>query len=613
MKSIVLRKGLPFLLACVIAVMPLCTPAYGAAEQKQTENAEVNTPETEINTKAEVVYGVLDANGTVKSLYTVNRLELDTDGTFTDYGNYSVLTNLTSTDLLMLEGDAITGSGSAGDFYYQGNMESTDLPWLFALSYTLDTSPIDIAELSGASGALEIHFSTQQNKNVNSTFYDHYMLQVTFTLDMELCKNISAEGGTVSEAGTNKMITYTVFPGRDADLFLRADVENFSMTGVDIAAVPYTTNMEIPDADELTDGFQQLDDGISALHDGVSELLDGIQALDEGSGALQSGSTAVKDGLAQLDNSAYPIVSGSAEIQKALEQISSGLQGNGTEAADTAVISQLPAGLSAVAGGLRQMAQGLSALKDGFSPALNALDTAMEGIPAPALSEEELASLYLQVAPEQYATLDTLIGTYTAAAAAKGTYTQIKTAFDSITETLTTISEELTTVADTLDSLATETEAIPDMLSALSEGISNLAENYASFHQGLTDYTNAVSEFSTGYEELDAGITSAVQGIASLEAGVQDLYDGTDELNKSTSGMAEEVQSAINSMTEEYLGSDFEMVSFASEKNTNVSLVQFVLKLDGIAAVQEEVPAQLEEEPQTLLDRLAALFTKKEN
>lgn len=328
---------------------------------------------------------------------------------------------------------------------------------------------------------------------------------------------------------------------------------------------------------------------------------------------MQSGSTAVKDGLAQLDNSADPILSGSAEIQKALEQISSGLQGSGTEAADTTVVSQLPAGLSSIAGELRQMAQGLSALKDGFSPALNALDTAMEEIPAPTLSEEELASLYLQVAPEQYATLDTLIDTYTAAAAAKGTFIQIKTAFDSITETLTTISEELTTVADTLDSLATETEAIPDMLSALSEGISNLAENYSSFHQGLTDYTNAVSEFSTGYEELDAGIASAVQGIASLEAGVQDLYDGTDELNKSTSGMAEEAQSAINGLMKEYLGSDFEMISFASEKNTNVSLVQFVLKLDGIAAVQEEVPAQLEEEPQTLLDRLVALFTKKEN
>ncbi len=602
-------------MACIIALLSLSAPALATGDQSTTKEAEEALAPTEVNSKTEVVYGVLNADGTVKNVYTVNRLELAGDGSFTDHGTYSALTNLTNTDALDIDGDTITGKGEAGDFYYQGNMESTDLPWIFDLSYTLDGSPIDAASLAGKSGALEIQLATKQNSDVNAVFYNNYMLQITFTLDMNLCRDIMAVQGAVSEAGSNKIITYTVFPGKDTSITLEAGVENFSMAGIDIAAVPYNANMETPDTSMLSESFAHLHEGISQLNDGVGEMVDGSKELSGGAADLQKGSASVKDGLAQLASNSVSILTGSTAIEAALQKISAALDEGLSQETNFSSIEKLSAGLSAIAGGLRQMGQGVDALKDVFSPAYDALDAAMEEIPAPTLSESEIAALYLQVDKEQQGILDTLVGTYTAAQTAKGTYTQIKAALDAVTETLESISTELSTIADSLDTISMGTADIPTMLSQVKElasGLSSLSDQYAAFHEGLKNYTDGVEDISQGYDDFDTGLSSAAEGISALQSGLQSLHQGTSKLNEKTAGMAGETENTINDMMAGYLGNDFEMESFTSDKNTNVSLVQFVLKTNGITREKEPKPEAPKEKTETLLDRFIALFKKEE-
>ena len=43
-----------------------------------------------------------------------------------------------------------------------------------------------------------------QNKECRSTFFEHYSLQTSITLDTGLCKNIAAEGATVANVGGDK-------------------------------------------------------------------------------------------------------------------------------------------------------------------------------------------------------------------------------------------------------------------------------------------------------------------------------------------------------------------------------------------------------------------------
>lgn len=602
-------------MACIVALLSLSAPALATGDPSIAKETEEALSPAEIKAKTEVVYGVLDADGTVKNVYTVNRLELSSDGSFTDYGTYSTLTNLTNTNTLEAEGETITGRGEAGDFYYQGTMENTNLPWIFDLSYTLNGSPIDAASLAGKSGALEIQLSTKQDSDVNTIFYNNYMLQITFTLDMNLCRDITAAKGTVSEAGSSKIVTFTVFPGKDADISLTANVENFSMAGIDIAAVPYNANMEMPDTSMLTESFSQLHEGISQLNDGVGEMVDGSKELSGGAAELQKGSASVKDGLTQLAGSGGSILTGSSDIEEALQKISAGLEEGLSQTTDLSSIEQLSAGLSAIASGLRQMGQGLVALKDGFSPACDALDAAMEKIPAPTLSENDITALYMQLDPGQHSALDTLVDTYTAAQTAKGTYTQVKAAFDAVTDTLTSVSTELSSIADSLDTISTEAADIPTMLSQmkeLSDGLSSLSDQYASFHTGLKDYTDGVRSISNGYTDFDAGLSSAAEGISALQNGLQSLHQGTSELNEKTVGMAGEAENTINDMMADYLGSDFAVESFTSDKNKNVSLVQFVLKTEGITQKKETAPDAPKEKEETLLDRFIALFKKED-
>ena len=75
------------------------------------------------------------------------------------------------------------------------------------------------------------------------------------------------------------------------------------------------------------------------------------------------------------------------------------------------------------------------------------------------------------------------------------------------------------------------------------------------------------------------------------------MAEGTGEFSKETSGLQDEVDEQIDSMLEKFTGSDSEVVSFVSEKNTNVNAVQFVIQSQAIevSEVEENYSQPVEE------------------
>lgn len=96
-------------------------------------------------------------------------------------------------------------------------------------------------------------------------------------------------------------------------------------------------------------------------------------------------------------------------------------------------------------------------------------------------------------------------------------------------------------------------------------------------------------------------------GAGQLSSGAQQLADGTGTLYEEVQGIPDKVQEEIDAMMADYDKSDFKPVSFASAKNANVSLVQFVMSTDPIEAPTHEEPT-VEEPEQSFWDRLLALF-----
>jgi X-X-X-Leu-X-X-Gly heptad repeat protein len=268
--------------------------------------------------KEEVVYGILNPDGSVKNVYVVNIFK---GGKITDYGNYTEIRNLTTSEKINQSGDLITVETGADKLYYQATLESKELPWLIAIHYKLDGKEISGAELAGQRGALQIAISVTPNAQVNRTFYDNYALQISLQLDTKLSENIKAENATIAEAGGNKQLTYTVLPGKGADIAVTADVHDFEMEPITLNGIKLMFGMSLDDQ-ELSGELSQLAAAIRKLDDGAGDLLAGADRLADGMNQYLAGLKAYKDGLAELETGTSGLNAGASSLKKGLADLS---------------------------------------------------------------------------------------------------------------------------------------------------------------------------------------------------------------------------------------------------------------------------------------------------
>lgn len=589
----------------------------------------------------EVIYAKLDAAGEPLSAYAVVALNGDAGESVTHYGAYTAVENLTDTSALTYEDGAVTATiPEGGRLYYQGTLESFELPWDIAIGYELDGRSISPAELGGQSGALEMSLSVKPNGNAPGAFADEMMLQITVTLDASLCKNISAEGATVANAGGDKTLAFTVLPGAEAEYTVTADVEDFTMAGLTIAGVNYDIASAMGDTAEITDGVGQMTDAISQLSDGASQLASGAGSLRSGAGSFGSGLSTLSAGSAEL-------VAGSEQIAGALAQISASLPGAGAgtdaeaaaeaaaagmdpEAAaaaaaagaqsagagmtlDLSALAQLPAGLEQAADGLEQAGAALAQLAEGYGAAYPALEQAVEAIPEPSVSEEDIGAL-MALAPDN-AALAALVANYQAAQTVKAVWAQASAAFEAVQDNLPALAEGVNSAAASLRQTAQQISAAMSAtggqidlsgLLQLTSGLSQLAQSYSAFHEGLVSYAG-------GVDALSANWSSVYSGISSLASGAGELSDGVAALNEETSKIPELIDELTGGSAEDESADGSAQASFLDERNEDTASVQFVIMTEGISEPEaEEEPAPAEEDKgffAELWDRIVALFT----
>ena len=584
----------------------------------------------------EVIYAKLDAAGEPLSAYAVVALNGDAGESVTHYGAYTAVENLTDTSALTYEDGAVTATiPGGGRLYYQGTLESFELPWDIAIGYELDGKSISPAELGGQSGALEMTLSVKPNGNAPGAFADEMMLQITVTLDASLCKDISAGGATVANAGGDKTLAFTVLPGAEAEYTVTADVEDFTMAGLTIAGVNYDIASAMGDTAEITDGVGQMTDAISQLSDGASQLASGAGSLRSGAGSFGSGLSTLSAGSAEL-------VAGSEQIAGALAQISASLPGAGAgadaEAAaaaagmdpkaaaaagaqsagagmtlDLSALAQLPAGLEQAADGLEQAGAALAQLAEGYGAAYPALAQAVEAIPEPSVSEEDIGAL-MALAPDNEA-LAALVANYQAAQTVKAVWAQASAAFEAVQDNLPTLAEGVNSAAASLRQTAQQISAAMSAtggqidlsgLLQLTSGLSQLAQSYSAFHEGLVSYAG-------GVDALSANWSSVYSGISSLASGAGELSDGVAALDEETSKIPELIDELTGGSTEDESADASAQASFLDGRNGDTASVQFVIMTEGISEPEaEEEPAPAEEDKgffAELWDRIVALFT----
>jgi len=377
-RSVLYNATVVILLASVLAVFPSLSLA---------ETAEPGTVPKEEN-----IYASLGSDGSFKNAYVVNSFTLERAGLIEDYGEYDSVRNLSTTDMLNFSVDRISVNAPAGQFYYQGNIKRLELPWQFTVSYFLDGKKVNAEELSGADGKLQIRIRINKNPAAAGNFYEHYVVQTSVTLDTELSSGILAEGASIANSGKNKVITWTMLPGNEADYTISADVTDFHMDGIQFSAVLFSMDFVTPDTEvfteklsQLAEGIKELDDGASGLKAGAEELKKGAGELKNGMQALQPGITGISEGLNMLDKQGASLAGGSQEFLMGLIAIRDSLpdemaQIKGALAELTTSYEVLNSGLKAYTEGISELSRNSSEVTEGYKALVSGAQFLYNGI-----------------------------------------------------------------------------------------------------------------------------------------------------------------------------------------------------------------------------------------
>ena len=287
--------------------------------------AEANTP------KEEVVYINLNGDGSVKDITVVNIFELDADGKIIDYGKYESIRNMTTTDELGYANETITVDAKAGRLYYEGKLSSKVMPWKIAIHYYMDGVEYSAQEIAGKSGDLEITVKIEKNEACEGNFFEGMALQTSLSLDTNKCSNIQADGATMANVGSKKQLTFTILPGKGADLRIAAKVRDFAMDGISINGVKLKLNIQINDdmiqdkIGQILDAVKQVDAGAGQLQDGMGQLYEGTSEINNNMGQLVSGAGALSGGAQSLANGLAQIAQNNKQLMDGAWQVFTGL------------------------------------------------------------------------------------------------------------------------------------------------------------------------------------------------------------------------------------------------------------------------------------------------
>lgn len=284
--------------------------------------------------KEEVIYVNLDTLGNVEDITAVNILTPNSNGEILDYGKYTGIRNMTTLDELFYDGEKISGKVSTDKIYVEGKTLKTDIPWKVYIFYYLDGQYIYPEDLIGKSGKLEIYMFFR-GTGTDKTFYDNYTLQITATLDTDICKNIIAEDATIANVGSNKQLSYVVLPKVDKDILISADVTNFEMDPITINAVNMNMGLDAhemdlegynKDYDDLMNDLDDMDEALDDMLEGSLDLMDGANDLSKGIHKTYNG---WKDFIDYLEGMTHIPLSETEEVKtllKAMRKLDNGAE-----------------------------------------------------------------------------------------------------------------------------------------------------------------------------------------------------------------------------------------------------------------------------------------------
>lgn len=496
--------------------------------------------------KQEVVYASLNNAGGMNSVYVVNVLKAAAGQAVQDFGTYDQVVNLTDTSTINQLSDSVILTMPESE-------TASDTEFSYQGSVPNAQIPWNIS-ITYLMDGQEISAEDLAGKTGS------------LKLRIETAQNQSVDPRYYE----NYLMQITCTLPMENATNVKTDQGSIALSGSDVTV----SFMVMPDAD----GNVSLSADVTNFEmSGISfAAIPFSMALDfPDTDSLVSQFDALIDGTEQLHSGAQDLVAGVSSVDAATKQAATGA-------------ANLATGATRMTQGLQQYQQGL---RDSAAAAQDSV------------SEEDIAD-----ARQNY---EAALGEY--AAAFTVAYEQVMAKNPEMTQ-----QEALQAAAQQLAGSFQEqamNAALQSLLTVVStqiasqgavEALTGAADGLGSVDD-VSSLLGGSASLGTGAQELASGLDQLAGGTGELASGVGSLTEGTQALAQETQEIPDKVQAEIDALMATYDKSDFEPASFTSSKNTNVTLVQFVMTTDSIKVVEPEQPEEPEAE-ETLLDKFFALF-----
>ena len=261
----------------------------------------------------ETLYVNLDYYGKETDSSVVKGVTLNGIRSFSDYGTYKDITNMSNYAKPVVDGDTVTWQlpEEAKDrFYYECQLNNGEvvLPWDFDISYKLNGIPKEAQDLLHADGLVEIDVHCTPNKNANVYYQNNMLLQVATMVDMEDVNSVEAPGAQIQSLGTYKAVLFAAVPGQEKTFHIEISSHDFESSGVIMMMVPGTLDQisDIADVKEAKDTFK---DSADELLDGMNEMLDTLHNISNGMDVTRKGLSQLQGARENFDASKDEIIS----------------------------------------------------------------------------------------------------------------------------------------------------------------------------------------------------------------------------------------------------------------------------------------------------------------
>ncbi|MTK09888.1 MAG: hypothetical protein F8N38_22790 [Hungatella sp.] len=261
----------------------------------------------------ETLYVNLDYYGKETDSSVVKGVTLNGIRSFSDYGTYKDITNMSNYAQPAVDGDTVTWQlpeDTKDRFYYECQLNNGEvvLPWDFDISYKLNGIPKEAQDLLHADGLVEIDVHCIPNKNANIYYQNNMLLQVATMVDMEDVNSVEAPGAQIQSLGTYKAVLFAAVPGQEKTFHIEISSRDFESSGVIMMMVPGTLDQisDIADVKEAKDTFK---DSADELLDGMNEMLDTLHNISNGMDVTKKGLSQLQGARENFDASKDEIIS----------------------------------------------------------------------------------------------------------------------------------------------------------------------------------------------------------------------------------------------------------------------------------------------------------------